>query len=106
MTTTEASNPLFTHGHHPRFTAITPESVREAIPSLLETASAEFDAFENSIEPTWEGIFARQRRILEPLGYAWQITSHLMGVLNSDALREVHEEMLPKVIEFYTKLGQ
>jgi oligopeptidase A len=106
MTTTEASNPLFTHGHHPRFTAITPESVREAIPSLLETASTEFDAFENSVEPTWEGIFARQRRILEPLGYAWQITSHLMGVLNSDALREVHEEMLPKVIEFYTKLGQ
>jgi len=106
MTTTEASNPLLTCGKHPRFSEITPDSVREAIPSLLETASIEFNAYEQCIEPTWSGIFDRRRRILDPLGYAWGITSHLMGVLNSDDLREVHEEMQPKVIEYFTRIGQ
>ena len=106
MTTTEASNPLLACGKHPRFSEITPDSVREAIPSLLETADIEFNAYEQSIEPTWSGIFDRRRRILDPLGYAWGITSHLMGVLNSDDLREVHEEMQPKVIEYFTRIGQ
>lgn len=106
MTTTQASNPLFTCGEYPRYSEITPASVSEAIPSILETAAKEFAAYEQSVVPTWEGIFGSLRRIMEPLEYAWGITSHLMGVLNSDELRAVHEEMQPKVIEFYTTIGQ
>ena len=33
-----------------------------------------------------------------PLGYAWGVVGHLMGVDNSDELRAVHTAMQPAVI--------
>ncbi len=106
MTSAPTQNPLFTVGEHPRFEAITPEAVREAIPALLEQAKAGFAALEESVEPTWESLFDRRRRVLEPLGYAWGITGHLMGVRNSDELRAAYEELQPTVVAFFTSLGQ
>jgi oligopeptidase A len=101
-----SSNPLYAHGTPPRFEEVTPEHASEAVPVLLEQAAADFSAFEESVESTWEGIFERLRVLTEPLGYAWHITGHLMGVRNSDELRAVHEELQPKVIEFFTSMGQ
>ena len=101
-----STNPLFLHGTPPRFEEITPAHAREAVPSLLERANTEFSAFEESVEPTWEGLFGRLRKIVEPLEYAWHVTGHLMGVRNSDELREVQEELQPQVVEFFTRMGQ
>jgi len=101
-----STNPLFAHGTPPRFEEITPDHAKEAVPELLERASAEFSAFEEAIEPTWDGIFGRLRAIIEPLEYAWHVTGHLMGVRNSDELREVHEALQPQVVEFFTRMGQ
>ena len=106
MTPANPDNPLFAHGTHPRFEEIKPSHAREAIPQLLEQARTEFADFETSVEPSWDGIFERQRKMLEPLGYAWHITSHLMGVQNSDDLRAAYEELQPSVVEFFTSLGQ
>ena len=101
-----STNPLFAHGTPPRFEEITPEHAKEAVPELLERANADFSAFEEAIEPTWEGIFGRLREIVEPLEFAWHVTGHLMGVRNSDELREVHEALQPDVVEFFTRMGQ
>ena len=101
-----STNPLFAHGTPPRFEEITPTHAKEAVPELLERASAEFSAFEESVEPTWEGIFGRLREVVEPLEFAWHVTGHLMGVRNSDELREVHEGLQPSVVEFFTRMGQ
>ena len=65
-----SSNPLFAHGTPPRFNEVTPAHSKEAVPQLLERASAEFSAFEEDVEPTWDGIFGRLREIVEPLEYA------------------------------------
>jgi len=104
--TLPASNPLLSVGQHPRFEAITPASVREAVPALLEEARTAFEALEASVEPTWESLFDRRRAILEPLGHAWGIAGHLMGVRNSDELRAAYEELQPSVVAFFTALGQ
>ena len=101
-----SSNPLFAHGTPPRFNEVTPAHSKEAVPQLLERASAEFSAFEEDVEPTWDGIFGRLREIVEPLEYAWHVTGHLMGVRNSEELREVYEELQPQVVEFFTRMGQ
>ncbi|MCH2105866.1 MAG: M3 family metallopeptidase [Planctomycetes bacterium] len=101
-----STNPLFAHGTPPRFEEITPAHAKEAVPELLERASAEFSAFEEDVEPTWDGIFGRLRAIVEPLEYAWHVTGHLMGVRNSEELREVHEALQPQVVEFFTRMGQ
>ena len=101
-----SNNPLYAHGTPPRFEEVTPAHASEAVPALLDQAKADFAAFEESVEPTWDGIFERLRMLTEPLGYAWHVTGHLMGVRNSDELRAVHEELQPKVIEFFTAMGQ
>ena len=106
MTQTTSENPLFDHHTHPRFEEITPAHSAEAVPLLLEQAKKDFAAFEADIEPTWDGIFERQRTLLEPVGFAWHITGHLMSVRNSDELRKVYEELQPSVVEFFTSLGQ
>jgi len=104
--TATSTNPLFAHGTPPRFEEVTPEHVGEAVPALLERARIEFSAFEESVEPTWDGIFGRLREIIEPLEYAWHVTGHLMGVKNSDELRAVYEELEPQVVELFTSMGQ
>ena len=37
-------------------------------------------------------------RMQAPLRYAWGVVGHLNGVKNSDALREAHQAMQPRVI--------
>ena len=104
--TATSTNPLYAHGTPPRFDEITPALASEAVPALLKVAREEFAAFEESLEPTWDGIFGRLKEIVEPLEYAWHVTGHLMGVRNSDELRAVYEELEPQVVEFFTAMGQ
>ena len=104
--TATSTNPLYAHGTPPRFDEITPALASEAVPALLKAARKEFAAFEESLEPTWDGIFGRLKEIVEPLEYAWHVTGHLMGVRNSDELRAVYEELEPQVVEFFTAMGQ
>ena len=104
--TDSTTNPLFAHGTHPRFEEITPAHSQEAVPVLLEKAKADFTAFEAAVEPTWDGIFERLRALVEPLGFAWHVTGHLMSVRNSDELRTVYEGLQPSVVEFFTLMGQ
>ena len=105
MTQATSENPLFDHHAHPRFEEVKPEHTTEAVPVLLEKAKKDFAEFEANIEPTFDGIFERQRMLLEPLGFAWHITGHLMSVRNSDELRKVYEDLQPSVVEFFTSLG-
>lgn len=101
-----ATNPLYNHGKHPRFSDITPEHSKEAVTELLAQAKRDFAEFESSVEPSWNGIFERLRVLMEPLEYAWHISGHLMSVRNSDELRKVYEELQPSVVEFMTSMGQ
>ena len=41
-----------------------------------------------------------------PLEYAWGVVSHLLGVKNSEELRNAHQAMQPQVITTMQKLGQ
>jgi oligopeptidase A len=106
MTELNTANPLFRCGEPPLFDAIGAAEVKAAIPELLSRAKADIASFEASIEPTWTGVFDRLRDIIDPLGYAWGVAAHLMGVRNSDELRAVYEELQPNIVEFFTSLGQ
>ena len=99
-------NPLFEFGTPPRFEDITPTHVLEAMPTLLNQTQQALAEYEQSIEPTWESIFDRLRSILEPIQFAWKVTGHLMGVRNSDDLREAHEAFQPAMVELYSALRQ
>ncbi|MEE3109035.1 MAG: M3 family metallopeptidase, partial [Pseudomonadota bacterium] len=61
---------------------------------------------EQNAEPTWDGLLKPLEEIDVPFAYAWGPVSHLLSVKNSDALRQAHEVVLPKVIAFGLRVQQ
>ena len=100
------NNPLLVQEGLPRYDEITPEHVEPAIDSLLEQAEARIAALEQNAEPTWDGLLKPLEEIDVPFAYAWGPVSHLLSVKNSDALRQAHEAVLPKVIAFGLRVQQ
>ncbi len=111
---TPAANPLLDRSGLPRFDRIGPEHVTAAIGSLLEQLEVELSALEASLAAastggsavTWDGLIAPLEQIGERLSFSWGIVGHLMGVRNSDALREAHESVQTDVVQFGTRFAQ
>jgi len=100
------TNPLLLHGTLPRFDLIKPSHVEPGIRELLVELVDLLDRLEANLEPSWSGLVEPLEAISERLGYAWGLVGHLIGVKNSDALRDAHAAMLPKVVSFGLRLAQ
>lgn len=83
-----------------------PRHVEPDIAKALEDAEAKIDALaEPADEPlTFENTLLALDEATEQLSRAWGLVEHLDAVKNSDALREAHNAMLPKVTEFNAKI--
>lgn len=103
---TNTDNPLLIGKGLPPFQAIKPEHVVPAMTQLLAELDEELAALERQVTPTWSGLVEPLNRLSERLTWSWGIVGHLMGVKNSPELREAHETVQPKVIEFVNKLNQ
>jgi len=106
-----SSNPLLIQTGLPKFGAIEADNVEPAVKQLLESLQADFDKLEaraetasgqDAYKETVEGMEV----IGAPLEYAWGVVSHLLGVKNSEELRNAHQAMQPQVITTMQKLGQ
>ena len=106
VSSSEAVNPLHQSGALPRFDLFETEHVVPGIRALLAELRSELDELEASIEPTWTGLVERLESMSDRLGFGWGMVGHLMGVQNSDALREAHAEVQPEVIGFGLQLAQ
>jgi oligopeptidase A len=90
----------------PRWAGVRPEDVGPAIDRLLDAAAAaltraagpdvpaDYDAIEHALAPA-----------LERLERAWATVCHLQAVADTPALREAHATLLPRVTDFFTRLG-
>jgi len=100
------TNPLLSFDILPPFDKIGPEHVEPAIQQLLAAANV---ALETVTAPdfasTWDGIAMVLDVATERLSRAWGCVSHLNSVADTPELREASNAMLPKVTEFYTRLG-
>ena len=99
-------NPLLETTGLPLFDAIRPEHVSPAVDTLLADASA---ALERAVGPEVPADYDALSAVLdvatEKLGRAWGAVSHLNAVADTPELRAAYNENLPKVTEFYTRLG-
>ena len=106
MTTPDLNNPLLQGTNSPLFDQIQPEHVDPAIEFLLSHAS---QALETVTAPSFPSDWLAISQILEvsteKLSMAWGAVSHLNGVADTPALREAYNAALPKVTEFWTRLG-
>ena len=99
-------NPLLISSGLPAFDRIRPEHVVPAVKHLLAEAEKQLTDLEATIEPTWDGCFARLELLDRPFEYGWGPVSHLFGVKNSPELREAYEAVLDDVVQFGLRASQ
>ena len=100
------NNPLLSFDDLPLFDQITPEHVAPAMDALLADASAALETVTAPDFPAgWTDIAAVLDVSTEKLGRAWGAVSHLNSVADTPELRAAYNEALPKVTEFFTRLG-
>ncbi|MFZ9298112.1 MAG: M3 family metallopeptidase [Hylemonella sp.] len=100
------NNPLLDFTDLPLFDRIKPEHVAPAIDSLLAQSEA---ALATVSAPDYAARWADITRVLdvatERLGRAWSAVSHLNNVADSPELRAAFNAALPRVTDFWTRLG-
>lgn len=100
------SNPLLDFQDLPLFDRVTPEAVGPAMDELLAQAD---QALETVTHPDFPSRWADISRVLdvatERLGRAWGVVSHLNGVADTPELRAAYNAALPRVTDFWTRLG-
>ena len=100
------TNPLLESSSLPLFDRITPADVGPAIDTLIERAQAALDTVTAPDFPAdWNAIAKVLDVATEKLGMQWSAVSHLSSVADSPELRAAYNEALPKITEFWTKLG-
>ena len=100
------NNPLLDNTDLPLFDQIRPEHVNPAVDQLLAAAST---ALETVTAPAFPAEWLAISKVLdvatEALGRSWGAVTHLNGVADTPELRAAYNEALPKVTEFFTRLG-
>lgn len=104
---THTNNPLQDFAGLPRFAEILPAHVTPAVDNLLRHNSEVVSALLSETKPpTWENFVDRLDDANEKMARAWGQVSHLNAVMNSAEFREVYNENLPKITQYYAELGQ
>jgi oligopeptidase A len=99
-------NPLLDTRGIPKFDKILPEHIVPAVTQVLKESEIKLSAIESSLSPSWIGLIKPLEELSIPFEYAWSPIGHLLGVKNSEELREAHEKVLPQVVEFGLRMGQ
>jgi len=100
------NHPLLSFDDLPLFDQITPDHVSPAVDLLLEGASAALETVTAADFPArWTDMAAVLDVATEKLSRAWGAVSHLNSVADTPELRAAYNEALPKITEFFTRLG-
>lgn len=88
------------------YAAIKPEHIEPAIRQLLTQARQGIETLvDNSAEPDWDNFIEPLESLSSRLWRAWSVAGHLNAVINTDALREAYNDMLPVITEFSSWIG-
>lgn len=101
-----SSNPLLDTAGLPLFDQIKPEHVTPAVDVLLAEAEAALDKVTGpDVPPDYDALSLLLDVTTEKLGRAWGAVGHLNAVADTPELRAAYNENLPRLTEFYTRLG-
>jgi oligopeptidase A len=104
--TAASCNPLLDFSGLPRFDQIRTEHIAPAIDALLAETEAALHAVTQPAFPAeWTAISRTLDVATERLGRAWGAVSHLNAVADTPELRAAYNAALPRVAEFWTRLG-
>ena len=100
-------NPLLDFSGLPRFADVKPEYVTTAVDTLLaQNRTLVAHLLADQAACSWRAFVVPLEDANEQLSRAWGQVSHLNAVLNSPELREVYNDNLPKITQYYAELSQ
>jgi oligopeptidase A len=100
-------NPLLDFSGLPRFAEFKPEFVTPAIEQLLaENRALVAELKGKEAAPAWENFVAPLDDANERLRRAWGQIAHMNAVINSQQLRDVYNENLPRITQYFSELAQ
>ena len=100
------TNPLLDFSDLPLFDRVQPDHVAPAIDALLAQADAALAEVTAPAFPAdWKAIAKVLDTATERLGRAWGVVSHLQSVMDTAELRAAYNAELPRITEFWTRLG-
>ncbi len=99
-------NPLLDTSGLPAFSSIKPTDVTPAMDVLLKEAEAALDKVTGPDVPAdYDTLSLLLDVATERLGRAWGAVGHLNSVADTPEIRAAYNENLPRLTEFYTRLG-
>ncbi|MBC7481053.1 MAG: M3 family metallopeptidase [Rhizobacter sp.] len=99
-------NPLLDQAGLPRFDAIRPEHIAPAVDELLVAANTALDlATSDAVAADYDELSSVLDVVIDKLSRAWGMVGHLTAVADSPELRAAYNEAMPRVVEFYTRVG-
>ena len=101
-----SENPLLHFSGLPQFDRWDPKWVAPALSYLLEQALKTRASVLSQDPPTWAGLMVPLNQVHDQLTRAWGQVSHLNAVQDTPELREVYNNWLPKVTEYWVSLAQ
>ncbi len=101
-----STNPLLDTTGLPQFAQIKPEHIGPALDTLLAEAEAALTQVTGPDVPAdYDALSLLLDVSTEKLGRAWGAVGHLNSVADTPELRAAYNENLPRITEFYTRLG-
>ncbi|HEX5358188.1 MAG TPA: M3 family metallopeptidase [Aquabacterium sp.] len=101
-----STNPLLDITGLPLFDQIKPEHVTPALDTLLAEAEAALAKVVGpDVPPDYDALSLLLDVSTERLGRAWGAVGHLNAVADTAELRAAFNDNLPRITEFYTRLG-
>ncbi|HSD44741.1 MAG TPA: M3 family metallopeptidase [Burkholderiales bacterium] len=101
------ANPLLDFSGLPRFAVVRTDHVTPAVDQLLAENRALIARLTSDETPaTWDDFVRPLEDANERLGRAWGVVGHLHAVLDSPELREAYKANQPKIVQYWTELGQ
>jgi oligopeptidase A len=90
----------------PDFSRITIADIEAQLDILLSNNRQQINSLITQTTPTWQSFAEAIQTMDMALEDFWAPISHLNGVQNSDALREVYQRCIAKLTEYGSELGQ
>ena len=100
------TNPLLKVNELPPFDQIEAGHVRPAIDNLLAECRSGIQKLLNDGAQTWVSLVQPRDELEDKLNQAWSPVSHMNSVVNTEDLRQVYNECLPRLSEYSTEMGQ
>eukprot|EP00750_Incisomonas_marina_P013145 INCI17235.3.p1 GENE.INCI17235.3~~INCI17235.3.p1 ORF type:complete len:595 (-),score=127.98 INCI17235.3:2368-4152(-) len=107
-------NPLLQQSGLPPFDMVQVEHIKPAVTTLLAQMHSDFEQLEGQLSKSitegttvgYSDVVDAMEKIEAPVSSVWGIVQHLGGVMNSDELRAVEEELQGSVVDAFTRVGQ